>query len=418
MERRFFPASLLAAVAGGGLLGAAAEMPPALPPAGLRVTDAERYWQQIRAEQFSLPEGRNFLNNGSLGVVPRPVLRAVAGYLERAASLELEEYPRWGYETLEEERAAMADFLGCPAAHLAFTHNCTESMSFIANGLTLRQGDEVLLTDQEHPGGRSCWELLAARQGVVLREVAIPHPPKSAADLVERMVSAIGPRTKVLSFSGILTKTGIIMPVRQICEAARAKGVTTVVDGAHMNGQVPVKLAELGCDYYAGSPHKWMFAPAGCGILYGRDGALDRLWPTVVTSGWNDAEHLHAARFQMVGTNNRALIKGAVAGVQFLKDLGPEHVYQRIHHLARYTYQAARKRPYATLLSPADDSMYGSLVCLDLAGSDDQLATLWKRCQEEKIWLLSGRRLRLSSHIHTRPTDIDAFFALADGVLG
>ncbi len=112
-----------------------------------------------------------------------------------------------------------------------------------------------------------------------MREVAIPLPPKDPAQLADLMISAIGPKTKVISFGGILSAPGTIMPIREICDAARAKGVLTLVDGAHMHGQMPVKISDLNCDFFAGSPHKWMFAPAGSGFLYIREENLDRLWP-------------------------------------------------------------------------------------------------------------------------------------------
>src|SRR6185312_5224057 len=140
----------------------------------------------------------------------------------------LVEYPRWGYETLDEYRSEMADFLGCGKDELAFTHNATEAMSMIAAGLDLKEGDEVLTTDQEHPSGRSGWLMRQARYGITVRPVEIPLPPRNPGQLADLLISAIGPRTRVLSFSGITTNTGLIFPMRDICAAARAKGVITV----------------------------------------------------------------------------------------------------------------------------------------------------------------------------------------------
>lgn len=125
----------------------------ALPPSSLRESSPELYWQRIRDEQFLLPDWRNFLNNGSLGLTPRPVLKAMEEFMEDAAGLRSDQYPRWGYETLDEERAEMAAFVGCKKDELAFVHNATEAMSTIAAGLDLKAGDEVLLTDQEHVSG-------------------------------------------------------------------------------------------------------------------------------------------------------------------------------------------------------------------------------------------------------------------------
>jgi len=386
--------------------------PPPLPLDSLFERDSEAYWTKLREEQFLLPRWRAFLQNGSLGIAPRPVVYAVEDYLNRSAALAMDEYPRWGYETLDEQRAAMAAYLGCKKDELAFLHNATEALSTIAAGIDLNAGDEVVMTDMEHPSGRSGWLQRQARHGIQVREVKLPVPPKTPDQLAELMISAIGPRTRVLFFSGIISPTGWIMPIRQICDAARAKGVISVVDGAHINGQIPVRLSELGCDYYAGSPHKWMFAPAGSGILYIREENLDKLWPLTVTGGW-DRKELKAARFMMVGTNNRAIIEGTMAGLRFAQQVGTDRIYTRIHQLAKMTWQRAAQSASIELLSPEDDKMYGSIVTIRLKNKD-HAAALAAACQKKRIWALQGPQIRLSVHIHTRRSDIDLFFKTVD----
>jgi len=387
----------------------------ALPPEKLFESKPERYWQQIRKEQFLLPDSRAFLNNGSLGVAPRPVVEAVKSYLENSAALTIPEYeyPRWGYETLDTHRTEAAAFLGCRPENLAFTHNATEAISIIANGLDLKPGDEVLTTNQEHGSGRAGWLLKQARYGTAFREVTLPLPPPSSAALTDLLISAIGPRTRVLFFSGITTTTGLILPMREICTAAREKGVITVVDGAHVNGQIPARLDEIGCDYYAGSPHKWMFAPAGCGILYGRPDALDRLWPAIVTGGWDDKKRA-AARFMAIGTNNRAIFEGMLAGIRFGNSIGWPRIYQRIHALAQDVRKRAAALGYVQILTPENDSQYGSLVSFDIPPKIHQ--PFLEECTRRKIWVLRGPRMRVSAHIHTRPQDIDFFFETLEEV--
>ncbi len=378
-----------------------------LPAKGLLEANPERYWEKIRKEQFLLPGWRAFLNNGSLGVAPRPVIEAVTRYLERSAALLMDEYPRWGYELLDEYRGELGAFTGCRKEELALTHNATEAMSIIAGGMPLASGDEVILTDQEHPSGRCPWELRQARDGIRVREVAIPLPPPGGDELADLLISAIGPRTRVLSFSGITTTTGLVMPIRQICDAARAKGVITVVDGAHMNGQVDFRISDLNCDYFAGSPHKWLFAPAGCGLLYIREERVDEHYPIVATAQW-DRKELKAARFMRVGTNNRAIFEGMMAGLRFAGEIGRENIYQRIHHLARSTYDRARGLPYVELLTPSDDRLYGAMVTFRLKLDDPK--KLWALCDERRIWTTGADPLRISTHIHTRQSDLDLFF--------
>jgi selenocysteine lyase/cysteine desulfurase len=377
--------------------------------------DPESYWKRVRREQFYLPEWRIFLNNGSLGVAPKPVVKAVSDYLTRGATLASDEYPRWGYETLDEYRAEMAEFVGCSKDELAFTHNATEAMSFIAQGLELKPGDEVLITDQEHPSGWGPWRRRAARDGITVREVKIDLPPKSSAAIADTVVSAIGPRTRVVSFSGITTTTGLIMPIREICEAARMKGVISVVDGAHVTGQIPLRLSAIDCDFFAGSPHKWLFAPAGCGLLYIREGMLERLWPTVTTGNWDNTK-LKAARFMQVGTNSRAIFEGMIAGLRFHKSIGSDRIYERIHQLAENVYERARRNDLLELLTPSDERMYGSLVTFRFKGKD--LAPFFAACKKKRIWVIQSEKLRVSTHIHTRRSDIDTLFATIDEVYG
>jgi len=384
-----------------------------LPDVALRASDPEKYWRRMRDEQFLLPGWRNFLNNGSLGVTPRPVLSAVEKFMEQSAGLLSDEYPRWGYETLDEERAELAGFLGCKAGELAIMHSATEAISTVAAGLDLKAGDEVLMTDHEHPSGKAGWQMKAARYGITIREVQIPHPPKSSAELADRMISAIGPRTRVISFSGILTSTGVIMPMKEICAAARAKGVLSFIDGAHVSGQIPANLTDIGPDFMAGSPHKWMFAPAGSGYLYIREEHLDRLWPSTVTGDW-DTKSLKAARFMRYGTNNRAVVVGMIAGLRFLKEVGPDAIFGRIRQLGQRVFDGGMARPYLRQIASSDPGLRAGLVPLGIP--PDRFGEVLKRAKQRHIWTLLSSDLRISTHIHTRPEDIDAFFALLDEI--
>jgi isopenicillin-N epimerase len=389
--------------------------PNSLPDDALFARDPEAYWTRMREEQFFLPQWRSFLNNGSLGVMPRPVYQAVATYMEKGAALETPyPYPRWGYETLDEEREELSKYLGCKKDELALMHNATEALTTVASGLDLKEGDEVLMTNLEHPSGKAGWQAKQARYGITIREVAIPLPPKDPAQLADLMISAIGPKTRVISFSGIISPTGLIMPIREICDAARAKGIMTLVDGAHMHGQMAVKISDLNCDFFAGSPHKWMFAPAGSGFLYIREENLDRLWPLNVTGDWN-TKSLKAGRFMRQGTNNRAIFEGMIAGLRFAQAVGPDRIYTRIHQLARRTYERAAKLDYIQLLTPNDDRMFASLVCIKFK---KDAGAVWQETAKQKIFVSGGQQVRLSSHIHTRPSDIDQLFDIIESKMG
>jgi selenocysteine lyase/cysteine desulfurase len=303
-------------------------------------------------------------------------------------------------------RQEIAQFVGASKEEIALTHNATESMGLIANGLDLKAGDEVLMTDQEHPSGRGPWLLKQARTGIRVREVKIPVPPKSSAELLETVIGAIRPETKVLSFSGITTHTGLLFPVAEICRAARAKGVITVVDGAHMPGQVALDIGKLECDLFAASLHKWLLTPPGCGFLYVRQDFQDRLWPTIVVDGWQKQKD--ALKYMQLGCNNRAELEGVVAAIRFYREIGAERVRARIHALAQKVYARASELPYLKVLSATDANLYGGMIAFE--GVKKDYAPLWKKLDEKKVWTLRGEKIRVSTHIHTRPTDIDLLF--------
>src|SRR5207244_3185437 len=158
------------------------------------------------------------------------------------------DYPWFGYDEnkpLRELRDALAEFLHCKRDELALTRNATEGNNIVCNGLDLKPGDEVLLSDQEHPGGRCCWEQKAERFGVKLKFFKLPRPPDSADEIIDRFTKALTPKTRVAAFSHITTVTGLILPVKELCDVARRRGVLTHVDGAHAIGQIPIDLRDL-----------------------------------------------------------------------------------------------------------------------------------------------------------------------------
>ena len=383
-----------------------------LPPAPAADDDAA--WLKIRKEQFALPDWRAYLNTGSVGAAPNRVVKATNDYMALGASYATDQYPRWGYEAMETHRSALARFLGTSKEELALTHNATESMSLIANGLDLKAGDEVLTTDQEHPSGRGCWLLKQARTGIRIREAKMPIPPKNSGEIADALLSQIKPETRVLSFSGITTHSGLLFPIRQICDAARAKGIITVVDGAHLAGQVHFRLDDLGCDVFAGSLHKWMLTPPGCGVLYVHRDFQSKLWPTIVVDGWQNAKD--AVKYMQLGCNNRAELEGVLEALRFIDELGAQRIYDRIHHLAQYAYGRAKQFSYLKLLSAPNPALYGGMVAFEVDRPD--YAPLWTKLAQRKVWTLRGPKIRISSHIHTRRSDIDLFFDTLKEVFG
>lgn len=270
-RRRFLQA--FAAGSAGALASAAsrAQATPAAPAAvagsGGRQdppgkTDSEAaYWERVRRE-FLVSDELAYLNSGTLGPMPKPVYYAVVDAY-RALSADPGRENTRHIRALGGLREKLAAFVGADTDEIALTRNTTEGMSFVANGLDLAAGDEVLLSHHEHPGGLEPWKLKAKRQGIVVRELPFPIPTPDPADILNRFEEAITPRTKVISVSHVTFPTGCMLPVRELAALARPRGILTVVDGAHAIGMLALDMHDLGVDFYASSPYKWMGAPVG-----------------------------------------------------------------------------------------------------------------------------------------------------------
>src|SRR5215471_19373743 len=214
LNRRHFLSTTATGIAASlaipGSLFAQLEKTPPLPDRSLLDKDEDTYWAELR-KQFLIPTDEVYLNNGTVGSSPAPVLHAIFdGYTttEKMDQQDPEDYPIWGYAAWNEFRDPLAEFVGCKRDEIALLRNATEANSYIANGIEMQAGDEVLMTDQEHPGGEHPWNLKAKRYGVVVKKVTLPRPVKDAAQVLNLFNDAITPRTRVLFFSHITTVTG------------------------------------------------------------------------------------------------------------------------------------------------------------------------------------------------------------------
>jgi isopenicillin-N epimerase len=419
LDRRHFlsnsVAGLAASLAVPSSLLAQLEKTPPLPDHSLLDSNEEAYWTAMR-RQFLIPADEIYLNNGTVGSSPAPVLRAVFdGYntTEKMDQHDPEDYPIWGYGPWNEFRDPLADFIGCKRDELALLRNATEANSYIANGIDMKPGDEVLMTDQEHPGGEHPWNLKAKRYGVVVKRVTLPRPVKDTAQVLNLFNDAITPRTRIIFFSHITTFSGVVLPAKELCALARTKGVLSAVDGAHVAGMMRLNVHDIGCDMYSSSPHKWLFAPKGSGFLYVRDEVIDRLWNTIVTEGWDEAK-LRAERFQRIGSSNVPALYGLRAAIKLANDIGIERIERRHRAMADYVLSEMLKRGAESWTSP-EAALRCGIVTVNVPPVPriDLENWMW---QQHKIRIRGGEpsKLRLSTPYYLPKKDIDRFLTTFD----
>lgn len=432
LDRRGFLSRLAgaAAVAGGAspALDALALFPtPATTPGSVFRPGPSEPDAAVFAEarkHFLIPKGVTYCNTGTLGASPREVVDALVNGT-RALEVRLaawaydhpEGEPLTGYEPSLGIRTAVGAFINAQPDEVAITQNATMSMNFLANGLDLSPGDEVISTDQEHGGCISPWRLKAKRHGIVVKELRLDDGTKGGVEgVVKLFADAMTPRTKAVMISHVVSGLGTRMPARELCAMIRDRGALALVDGAQAVGQLQVDVKELGCDAYVASPHKWMMAPKGTGFLYIRRDVQDRFWTTLASSHWDDQEN-GAFRFMQYGTGAVPVHEGLMAALAFIDKIGMPRIERWDAMLTKRLRDGLARIPAARITSPDDPRLASAITTFRIEGVKAKALqeALWARHVRVRPQS-DARGVRLSAHIYMSPADVDTVLDVASSL--
>jgi isopenicillin-N epimerase len=323
------------------------------------------YWEEIR-KLYEFEDRFIMMNNGTLGPMPKSVFNTLTRYFRVQVA-----NPYDGYNFLpairESVRAKLAAFVGASPDEIAITSNTTEGLNFVINGLDLKPGDEVLMSNLEHPGHVGPWKLKEKRAGIVIKEVPLSATAKSVDEIVGAFAAAITPKSRVLSISHTVFITGLIMPLKELSQLAHDKGLLILADSAHGIGMLDLDMKALGIDFFASSPYKWLGAPTGVGLLYVRKEAVDKVYPTVVSSGWET--NTAASKLDPSGQRSDAMLYALDEALNFNNRIGKSRIERRIKVLAARLKQELAKIPGVKVHTPADPYLSAGLNAFSMGGA-------------------------------------------------
>lgn len=380
--------------------------------------------------QFLLRPGIAFLNHGSFGACPAPVFTTYQRWQRTLEEQPVEFLGRRNRELLATARAPLGSYLGARADDLVFVPNATHGMNIVAHSLvpTLAPGDEVLATNHEYGAVERTWTMLCEAAGVRYRAQPLALPVTTPEALVEQLWAGVTERTRILVVSHITSPTALTFPVAAICQRAAARGILTVVDGAHAPGQIGLQLQALGADFYTGNLHKWLCAPKGAAFLYARPERQALLRPLIVSWGWQARDpgvSPFQDYFEWIGTDDPAAFLSVPAAIAFQAEHDWPAVRVACHALAAQTAERIAALTGLPPISPATNTAeWWTQMCavpLPTSGLDavELKEHLWDEYEVEvPIVEWEDRRfVRISIQAYNSQDDVDRLVAALRALL-
>src|SRR5215216_1771075 len=376
----------------------------------------EDYWATIQ-NSFSVTRGIINLNNGGVSPSPRIVTEALVRYIWEQEDATA--YTMWQILEPQSEtiRTGLAELFGCDREEIAITRNASESLEILLMGMDFKPGDEILTTTQDYPRMLTTLRQRERREGLVLKMVKIPIPPKDLNEITAAFEKGITSRTKLILVSHQVNITGQITPVKAICEMARAKGIETIVDGAHSYAQFDFKQKDLGCDYFGTSLHKWLFAPKGTGLLFVKREKIEKLWPLMAAESkqGNDIR-----KFEEVGTHSAAPRLAIGEALLFHQGMGGKRKEARLRYLSRYWMNRLKDIPKVSFNTSFQPSQSCAIANVEIVGVDPTAIGTYlfnkHRVFTTPILHEEFKGIRITPNVYTTLGELDRFCRLMESI--
>lgn len=378
LTRRELIASAATGALGAAALGCAKSIEAQ--PLDMPSTSRE-LWQWVRVQPVA-DSREAWMNTAAAG----PTLRLSMNSEYRSREIQSNELPsftsgdRWSTESTR-LAGRFATFAGCTPDEIVFTRGAGEALSFVAAGLDLAPGDEIVTTTQEHPAALSPWLTLARRRGVIVKQVALPASASTSTLLFDAVAAGITERTRVLAISHVQYADGTVMPVRELCHLARQRNILSVVNGSQAFGMLTFQLSELACDFYAASFHKWLAGSHGSGMLFIRREVMDRIWPTqprgfdtyppiptATRSFGNDGVPAALHRFGNVVPQLWPALRGSEAALDFQLQVTRARIEARIRELVLATRMRLQQMAGVEIMTPGAPGLWAGILSFRMPG--------------------------------------------------
>ena len=377
----------------------------------------EEFWAQIQ-KAFTVDRSLVNLNNGGVSPAPAVVQNAMKKHLDFSQQCPV--YNMW--RILEPRREGVRQQLArkfeCDSEEIAVVRNASEGLQICQLGIDLEKGDEVLTSSHDYPRMITTFKQRERREGIVLKQFPLPVPVEDDDTVVRLFEENITDRTKVILMSHIVNITGQILPVKKVVQMARKKGFPVIVDGAHSFAHFEFKHADLDCDYFATSLHKWLFAPHGTGMLYVRKSKIKNLWPLMAAV---EAQDEDIRKFEEIGTHPAANFIAISEALTFDETIGPKRKEERLRYLKNYWAERLLQhdRVYLnTSLLPQYSCCIGN-VGIEGVDSAKLGSHLWKKHQiiVTPIMRDDFEGMRITPSVYTTLEELDRFCDAMEDVI-